>query len=113
MVGIYGVTAYSVAQRTREVGIRRALGAQQYDILKLVLGQGMVLTVIGSIVGLCGALALTRLLESLLYGVSATDPWTFLGITCLLLVAALIASYIPARRATLIEPTAALRGDGV
>ncbi len=111
VVGIYGVIAYSVAQRTREVGIRRALGAQQSDILKLVLGQGLGLTLTGAILGIAGALALTRVLESLLFHVSATDPATFAGIALLLIAVAMAASYIPARRATRIEPTAALRGE--
>ncbi len=113
VVGIYGVIAYSVAQRTREVGIRRALGAQQGDILKLVLSQGLVLTLVGAGLGIAGALMLTRVLKSLLFEVSPTDPLTFIGIALLLILVALTATYVPARRASRIEPTVALRGDGI
>jgi putative ABC transport system permease protein len=109
VVGIYGVIAYSVAQRTQEVGIRRALGAQQSDILRLVVGQGLGLTLAGVTLGLGGAFALTRVLKSLVFHVSATDPATFVGIALLFVVIALAASYIPARRATRIDPTTALR----
>ena len=109
IVGIYGVIAYSVAQRTKEVGIRRALGAQQSDIMRLVLGQGLGLTLAGAVLGIGGSFALTRLIKGLLFQVSATDPWTFSGIALLLIVVALAASYIPARRATRIDPATALR----
>jgi ABC-type antimicrobial peptide transport system permease subunit len=109
LVGIYGVIAYSVAQRTREVGIRRALGAQRGDIVRLVLGQGLGLTLAGVVLGIGGALALTRVMERLLFHVSATDPTTFVAIALLLVVVALAASYIPARRAARIDPMAALR----
>jgi predicted lysophospholipase L1 biosynthesis ABC-type transport system permease subunit len=109
VIGIYGVIAYSVAQRTQEVGIRRALGAQQSDILRLVIRQGLVLSLTGIAIGLMGASALTRVMKTLLFHVSATDPATFAGIALLFLVVALVASYIPARRATRIDPMAALR----
>jgi putative ABC transport system permease protein len=109
LIGIYGIIAYSVAQRTQEVGIRRALGAHQSDILRLVLQQGLVLTLLGGALGIGGAFALTRVMKGLLFGVSATDPTTFVGIALLFVAVALAASYIPARRAAQIDPMAALR----
>ena len=109
LIGIYGIIAYSVAQRTQELGIRRALGAQQSDILRLVVGQGLRLALVGIAVGIAGALALTRLMKALLFHVSATDPATFAIVAALFLLVALAASYIPARRATRIDPMAALR----
>jgi predicted permease len=108
-VGLYGVIAYSVSQRTREIGIRMALGAQRTDTMRLVLGEGMLVTVIGLIFGLASSLVLTRFLSSLLFGVTATDPLTFAGVAVLLAVVALAACYIPARRAMLIDPMVALR----
>jgi putative ABC transport system permease protein len=109
MIGIYGVVAYSAAQRTREIGLRMALGAKPQDVLKLVLGQGTMLMLIGVGIGLAGALALTRVMSSLLYGVRPTDPPTFVGVSLLLGGAVLLASYIPARRATKVDPMVALR----
>jgi predicted permease len=109
LIGIYGIIGYSVAQRTQEVGIRRALGAQRGDILQLVLQQALVLTLAGGVLGVGCALAVTRLMKGLLYGVSANDPATFIGIASLFVAVALVASYIPARRAVQIDPMAALR----
>jgi putative ABC transport system permease protein len=108
-VGIYGVMSYSMAQRTREIGIRMALGAQKRDVLKLAVGQGLKLVAIGVAVGLAGALALSRVMTSLLYGISATDPATLVIISLVLAAVALLASYIPARRATQVDPLIALR----
>jgi len=109
MGGIYGVMAYAVSQRTREIGIRVALGAERQDILKMVLKQSLRLVVIGLLIGLAGSLAATRLLESFLYGVSVNDPATFITVPLLLASAALLASYIPARRAMKVDPMVALR----
>jgi putative ABC transport system permease protein len=109
LIGIYGVIAYSVSQRTQEVGIRRALGAQESDILWLVIAQGLVLMLAGLALGLGAAFALTRVATSMLFHVSATDPVTFLGVALLFLLVAIAACYIPARRAAGIDPIAALR----
>ncbi|PYS64327.1 MAG: hypothetical protein DMF74_07415 [Acidobacteria bacterium] len=109
MIGIYGVTAYYVTQRTQEIGIRMALGAQMSDVLKLVLRGGMTLAAIGIAVGLAGAFALTRWMTSLLFGVKPTDALTFIAVAVCLLVTALLACYLPARRATKVDPLVALR----
>ena len=108
-IGIYGVLAYSVAQRTREIGIRLALGAHRKDVLRLVISQGMRLASLGILLGLFGAFALTRLMSGMIYGVSSTDPVTFVAVAALLGVVAIAACYIPARRATRVDPMVALR----
>ena len=111
MIGIYGVMTYAVARRTREVGVRMALGAQAADVLRLILRQQLVATALGVAAGIAGAIALTRSLQSLLYEVSATDPLTFAAVALLLAAVALVASYVPARRATEVDPLIALQAD--
>jgi putative ABC transport system permease protein len=108
-VGIYGVVSYSVSRRANEIGIRMALGARPGDVLRLIVGQGMGVVLAGAAAGLVGALALTRLMSSLLYGVGASDPATYVAVCLLMTAVALAASYLPARRATRIDPLIALR----
>jgi putative ABC transport system permease protein len=110
-VGIYGVISYDVSQRTHEIGIRGALGAQPAAVLKLILGQGARLAACGIAIGMAAALALTRLMANLLYQVKPTDAWTFSAVPLLLGAVALLASYIPSRRAMALDPMAALRHE--
>jgi putative ABC transport system permease protein len=108
-VGIYSVIAYSVSQRTHEIGVRTALGAQRRDVLKMILMQGLKLTLIGIVIGLLAAFGVTRVIRSLLYGVSATDPATFITMSLLLIVIALLACLLPAYKAIKVNPVVALR----
>jgi len=109
--GVFGVMAYSVSRRTREIGVRVALGAATRDVLRLILGEGLRTVLVGAALGLAGALVLTRTVSSLLFGVTATDPIAFGSVTLLLLAAALLACYLPARRAAKVDPVVALRSE--
>ena len=110
-LGIYGSISYSTRQRTTEIGVRIALGAQSRDVLRMIVGQGVGLTLVGVAIGLGAAFLLTRAIKGLLFGVTPTDPLTFLAISFLVLFTALIASLIPARRATKVDPLVALRSE--
>ena len=111
-LGVYAVISYGVAQRTREIGIRMALGAQVSDVLRMVVREGLLLAVVGVAIGLGAAWALSRLMESLLFGISARDPFTFIASPVVLLALALIATLIPARAATRVDPAKAVREEG-
>jgi putative ABC transport system permease protein len=110
-IGIYGIMSYAVTRRTLEISIRMALGAWANDVLTMLIGQGLKLTLIGLAIGLAGTFVLTRWLKSMLYEVSATDPLIYLGVALLLMAVALIACYVPARRATKVDPVVALRSE--
>jgi putative ABC transport system permease protein len=109
MIGVFGVINYSVAQRTHEIGIRIALGAQRSDVFKLVVGQGLLLVLVGVVVGTAGSVALTRFIEGMIYGVSPTDGLTFVVVSLMVTMVAFLACYLPARRATRVDPLVALR----
>ena len=111
IVGLYGVLALIVGQRRREIGVRLALGAQRWTVVSMILREGAAMTIVGVGLGVAGALALTRVIGSLLYDVSATDVWTFAGAVVLVTVVALVAAYVPARRASRVDPKTALAGD--
>jgi putative ABC transport system permease protein len=110
-VGIYGVLAYAVGQRTQEFGVRLALGAQPRDILRLVLGRGILLTALGIVIGVAGAMALSRYLRGMLFELTPLDPATYLTVILLFAAVALLAAYLPARRATRVDPAVALRSE--
>jgi putative ABC transport system permease protein len=111
-IGIYGVLSYAVVQRTREIGIRMALGAERPRVLMLVLRKGVMLTTIGITLGVGAAAAITRLLQSMLFGITPLDPTTFVGVALMFGLVATLASYLPARRATMVDPLVALRNEG-
>jgi ABC-type antimicrobial peptide transport system permease subunit len=111
IVGIYGVIAYAVSQRTREIGISIALGAQRAVLLRAIVRQGLLLAGVGAALGLVAAAGLTRMMSSLLFGVTALDPLTYAAVSVLLIAAALLASYLPARRAMAVDPVEALRAE--
>jgi putative ABC transport system permease protein len=111
IVGIYGVMSYTVSQRTHEIGLRMALGAETRQVLGMVVREGLLLTVIGVLIGVTGAAAATKAMGGLLFGITSTDPVTYLGVTALLVAVAVIACYLPARRASRVDPLVALRHE--
>ncbi len=111
VIGLYGLMSYAVARRTREIGIRMALGAQRHVVMRLVLRESLGMTVIGVVLGLIGAAAFTRVLEGMLFGLTPLDPSTFVAATLLFMAVALVASYVPAQRATRVDPLVALRAE--
>jgi putative ABC transport system permease protein len=111
MIGVYGLMAYAIRQRTHEIGIRMALGASRRDVLRLVIAQGLLLVALGVAIGIAGSFALTRLLGTLLWGVTPTDPLTYVVVIMTLVTVAMLACYLPARRALFIEPMIALRHE--
>jgi putative ABC transport system permease protein len=110
-IGVYGVLSYSVSQRTQEIGVRVALGAGRSTIMRLVIGQGLKLALIGVVLGVLGALVVTQYVRTVLYNVTPRDPVIFTSVAVFLIVVAVIASYVPARRATAVDPLVALRGE--
>ena len=110
-IGLYGVMGYAVSQRTREIGVRMALGARQRDVISMVVGQGMRIVLIGLAVGMIGAVGLSRLLQGFLFEIKPTDPTTFMGVSLILLLVALLACWLPARRASRVNPMVALRTE--
>ena len=111
VLGIYSVVSYGVSQRAQEIGVRMAIGARGDDVIKMIVAEGLKLAVVGVTIGVIGAIALTRLITSLLYDVSPVDPVTFLGVSLVLALAALVASYIPALKATRVDPVLALKHE--
>jgi putative ABC transport system permease protein len=111
MVGLYGLLSYQVAQRTRDIGVRMALGARRMDVLRMIVAQGFMLTVVGLTIGVGGSLGLGRFLRTLLFGVTPTSPGVFIAVASVLFVAAFLASVIPARRAMCVDPVIALRNE--
>jgi putative ABC transport system permease protein len=110
-IGVYGVLAYSVSQRVQEIGVRMALGAERRNVLTLIVGQGLRLAGAGVVLGLVGSWAVTRFVSSVLYNVTPTDPLSFFGVAAFLTLVAVVASYLPARRAMAVDPIVALRND--
>jgi putative ABC transport system permease protein len=110
-LGLYGILAYSVEQRVREIGVRVALGADKREIFRLIIGNGMRLALVGAAIGVLAALALTRLMVGMLSGLTSTDPLTYITVVGMLVISALLASYLPARRATRVDPIVALRAE--